>query len=211
MVNRAWNQGERILLPRLLDVVASLLARGKDSLPRPGRGSRGDVAGEQDTGPPPRDQRVPLPVGCGRTRASVVHRLAFFRSGPGSTPSPLLGIILGGFDATCCDECEGRHKVADGSSMSVESARGCCLEALYTIERVFYVSPPITDLQIVTDASPWGMGAVSREGGRPTAYFYTRIPDAVLRKFAAERGLRSTIRCGKAWPVWSPSACGCRR
>ncbi|CAE7938036.1 unnamed protein product, partial [Symbiodinium necroappetens] len=58
-----------------------------------------------------------------------------------------------------------------------------------TIERVFYADPPHSDLEIVTDASPWGMGAIRRVGGKPTGYYYTHIPDAVLHKFKAERGL----------------------
>ncbi|CAE7663019.1 Eef2k, partial [Symbiodinium necroappetens] len=58
-----------------------------------------------------------------------------------------------------------------------------------TIERVFYADPPHSDLEIVTDASPWGMGAIRRVGGKPTGYYYTHIPDTVLHKFKAERGL----------------------
>ena len=58
-----------------------------------------------------------------------------------------------------------------------------------TIEKIFYASPPKTDLEIVTDALPWGIGGVRRQSGKPTGYFYSHIPEGVLRKFGAERGL----------------------
>ena len=80
-----------------------------------------------------------------------------------------------------------------------------------TIERVFYASPPTSSLEIVTDASPWGMGAVCREAGRPTAYFGTHIPDSVLSRFKAERGIPkyNTLWEGlallTAFRLWLPS------
>ncbi|CAE7854136.1 unnamed protein product, partial [Symbiodinium necroappetens] len=58
-----------------------------------------------------------------------------------------------------------------------------------TIEKIFYARPPRTDLEIVTDASPWGIGGVRRHSGKPTGYFYSHLPDGVLKKFGAERGL----------------------
>ena len=80
-----------------------------------------------------------------------------------------------------------------------------------TIERVFYADPPRSDLEIVTDASPWGMGAIRRVGGKPTGYYYTHIPDAVLYKFKAERGLpkHNTLWEGlallAAFRLWLPA------
>ena len=57
------------------------------------------------------------------------------------------------------------------------------------IEKIFYARPPTTDLEIVTDASPWGIGGVRRHSGKPTGYFYSHLPEGVLKKFGAERGL----------------------
>ena len=58
-----------------------------------------------------------------------------------------------------------------------------------TVEKIFYASPPKTDLEIVTDASPWGIGGVRRQSGKPTGYLYSHLPEGVLRKFGAERSL----------------------
>ena len=55
------------------------------------------------------------------------------------------------------------------------------------------------------------MGAIRRVGGKPTGYYYTHIPDAVLYKFKAERGLpkHNTLWEGlallAAFRLWLPA------
>ncbi|CAE7838251.1 unnamed protein product [Symbiodinium sp. CCMP2592] len=112
---------------------------------------------------------------------------------------------------------EGRHALSTRRLIHVRRIRPalCWVRALLAggpaIEKIFYANPPKVDLEIVTDACPWGMGGIRREGGRPTAYFYLHIPDVVLRKFGAERGLPkyNTLWEGLAllvaFRLWLPS------
>ena len=65
------------------------------------------------------------------------------------------------------------------------------LSGTETLERIFYANPPATDLELVTDASPWGIGGVCRRNGEPLAYFHSHLPDDILAKFSAERGVSS--------------------
>ncbi|CAE7389519.1 unnamed protein product [Symbiodinium natans] len=65
------------------------------------------------------------------------------------------------------------------------------LSGTETVERIFYANPPATDLELVTDASPWGIGGVCRRNGEPLAYFHSHLPDDILAKFSAERGVSS--------------------
>ena len=57
-----------------------------------------------------------------------------------------------------------------------------------TLERIFYANPPVSDLELVTDAPPWGIGGVCRLRGQAVGYFYSHLPDELLAKFGAERG-----------------------
>ena len=58
--------------------------------------------------------------------------------------------------------------------------------ALRTLERIFYANPPVSDLELVTDAPPWGIGGVCRLRGQAVGYFYSHLPDELLAKFGAE-------------------------
>ncbi|CAE7648821.1 unnamed protein product [Symbiodinium sp. CCMP2592] len=57
------------------------------------------------------------------------------------------------------------------------------------LQRIFFAKPAHTDVEIVTDASPWGIGGIMRVGGKPTEIFYSNLPDELLKKFSAERGV----------------------
>ena len=46
-----------------------------------------------------------------------------------------------------------------------------------TLERIFYANPPVSDLELVTDAPPWGIGGVCRLRGQAVGYFYSHLPD----------------------------------
>ena len=39
-----------------------------------------------------------------------------------------------------------------------------------------YVCPAHTDVEIVTDASPWEIGGVLRVGGAPAEVFFSNLP-----------------------------------
>ena len=59
------------------------------------------------------------------------------------------------------------------------------------LERCFFAVPENADLEIVTDASPWGMGGLVRKGGETTEAFALPLSDGVLvlAKFNAQRGV----------------------
>ncbi|CAE7217179.1 hypothetical protein AK812_SmicGene15550 [Symbiodinium microadriaticum] len=58
-----------------------------------------------------------------------------------------------------------------------------------TLRKTFLANPPHTDFEIVTDASPWGIGGILRCKGEARELFFSCHPDTVLHKFGAERGV----------------------
>ena len=48
---------------------------------------------------------------------------------------------------------------------------------------------PVARAEVVTDASPWGIGGVLKIGGRNAKYFSCEIPQEALRRFKAQTGL----------------------
>ena len=80
-----------------------------------------------------------------------------------------------------------------------------------TSERIFYAAPPRTDLEILTDASPWGDGCCETPGWkthRVLLYAHPRLRP--LQVQSSEREAENTTPSGKAWPSWPHSGCGFR-
>ncbi|CAE7312378.1 unnamed protein product [Symbiodinium sp. CCMP2592] len=69
------------------------------------------------------------------------------------------------------------------------------------LQRIFFAKPAFSDVEIVTDASPWGIGGVMRVGGEPTEILYSYLPDVLLKKFSAERGVALLV----AFRLWLPN------
>ena len=80
-----------------------------------------------------------------------------------------------------------------------------------TLRKTFLANPPHTDFEIVTDASPWGIGGILRRKGEACELFFSCLPDTVLHKFGAERGVSkfNTLWQGLAllvaFRLWLPS------
>ena len=71
-----------------------------------------------------------------------------------------------------------------------------------TLERIFYANPPVSDLELVTDAPPWGIGGVCRLRGQAVGYFYSHLPASSSQSLVQSEDSPSTTRCGKGWPFW---------
>ena len=73
-----------------------------------------------------------------------------------------------------------------------------------TLERIFYANPPVSDLELVTDASPWGIGGVCRLRGQAVGYFLQPPPRRAPRKvWCRARTVQAQHAVGRASPFGS--------
>ena len=61
-------------------------------------------------------------------------------------------------------------------------------EENYNLRRTFVAFPPPETYELVTDASPWGLGGVLLQDGTPVRWYASKLQPKLLNKFKAATG-----------------------